>query len=179
MSGAESSRLMEKSERPRSEEPDFSGASYELICSGQRVHCGDAEVTTRLWIYLWRSFGVRQLAAALLQASLLAGTSLQTRAIARKLAHRFTEPSADREQARGRKAAASCRTPKLRRGVRADQPGPLVLQVKLAKRVRDVWKRRHGQRCDYTPSLRLNRSTARWRRVQAPESASTGCNRGG
>jgi hypothetical protein len=91
-----------------------------------------------------RSFGVRQLAAALLQASLLAGTSLQSRAIARRVALRFTEPSAVREQARGRKAAASCRTPKLRRGVRAHQPGPLVLQIKLAERVRDVLKRRHG-----------------------------------
>ena len=73
--GAESSRSMEKSERPRGGEPDFSGAlqgtvagperssavgslgtpgarraslcaRHELIRSSQRVHCGDAEVTT-------------------------------------------------------------------------------------------------------------------------------------
>ena len=37
---------MEKSERHRSGEPDFSGASHELIRSSQRVHSGDAEVTT-------------------------------------------------------------------------------------------------------------------------------------
>jgi hypothetical protein len=73
--GAESSRSMEKFERPRSGEPDYSGAlqgivpsaerssavrslgnpwdrrallcaSRELIRSSQRVHSGDAEVTT-------------------------------------------------------------------------------------------------------------------------------------
>ena len=47
-----------------------------------------------------RSFGVRQLAAAFLPASLLAGISTRTRFAASKLA--------------GEKAAASCRTPKLR-----------------------------------------------------------------
>jgi hypothetical protein len=29
----------------------------------------------------------------------------------------------------------------------------------LAKRVRDVLKRRHGQRCDYTPNLGLKCNT--------------------
>lgn len=37
----------------------------------------------------------------------------------------------------------------------ADQLGPLVLQIKLAKRVRDVLKRRRGQTCDYTRNLTL------------------------
>jgi len=41
----------------------------------------------------------------------------------------------------------------------ADQPGPLVLQIKLAKRVRDVLERRHGQRRDYTANLTLNCNT--------------------
>ena len=40
-----------------------------------------------------------------------------------------------------------------------------------AKRVRDVLKRRHGQRCDYTPNLGLKCNTAGWRRLQATESA--------
>jgi hypothetical protein len=44
----------------------------------------------------------------------------------------------------------------------------------LAKRVRDVLKRRHGQRCDYTANLRLKRNTAGWRRPQATESAPAG-----
>jgi len=48
-------------------------------------------------------FGVRQLAAAFLQASLLAALRLIDSA----------QRGAAREQARGRKAAASCRTPKL------------------------------------------------------------------
>jgi hypothetical protein len=33
--------------------------------------------------------------------------------------------------------------------------------------VRHVLKRRHGQRCDYTPNLKLNWNTAGWRRLQA------------
>jgi len=49
-----------------------------VIRSSQHVHCGDAEVTTSFCIYLWRSFGVRQLAAAFLQASLLAGVTSET-----------------------------------------------------------------------------------------------------
>jgi len=53
----------------------------------------------------------------------------------------------------------------------ADQPGPLVLQINLAKRVRNVSKRRHVQRRDYTPNLRLKCSTAGWRRLQATGSA--------
>ncbi len=56
----------------------------------------------------------------------------------------------------------------------ADQPGPLVLQMKLTKRVRDVLKRRHGHRRDYTPNLRLKRNTAGWRILQATESAPAG-----
>jgi hypothetical protein len=37
--------------------------------------------------------------------------------------------------------------------------------------VRDVLKRRHRQRCDYTPNLRLKCSTAGRRRLQATDSA--------
>jgi len=56
----------------------------------------------------------------------------------------------------------------------AHQPGPVVLPINSAKRVRDVLKRRHGQRCDYTANLRLKCNAAGRRRLQATESAPTG-----
>ena len=52
-----------------------------------------------------------------------------------------------------------CRSGQALAAAEADQPGPLVVQIKLAKRVRDVLKRRHGQRWDYAPNLGLNCNT--------------------
>jgi len=43
--------------------------------------------------------------------------------------------------------------------LRTPAEGAVGRRIKLAKRVRDVLKRRHGQRRDYTPNLRLDCNT--------------------